>query len=120
MSSEAQPDKMAMLVSEEILRTIFGDDLQGCPVTLEQIGAIIHDAVEQRTSQDRVLLETFQQLVEAIHLLSTPPDPSKVPNQEELRVLLTQRLDAIHNITTKTIKTTTMLEAQRRLRESNS
>lgn len=120
MSSDAQPDKLAMLVSEEVLRTIFGDDLQGCPVTLEQIAAIIHDAVEQRSAQDRNLLETFQQLVEAIHMLSTPPEASKVPNPDELRTLLTQRLDAIHTITTKTLKTTALLEAQRRLRSENS
>jgi hypothetical protein len=118
MSSEVQPDKLALLVAEEILRTIFGDDLQGCPVTLEQIASILHNAMEQRSGQDKNLLDTFGQIVEAIHLLSTPPDARKVPNQDELRLLLTERLDAIHTITTKTIKTTTLLKAQQRLRDS--
>ena len=120
MGSDAQPDRMATLVAEEVLRTIFGDDLQGCPVTLEQVAGIIQEATEQRTAQDRNLLETFQQLVEAIHLLSTPPEPSKVTNQEELRALLTQRLDAIHTITSRTLKTTALLNAQRKMPPGDS
>lgn len=108
-----------MLVGEEILGTIFGEDLQGCPVTLEQIARIVQDSANQRREQDKNLIETLGQLVEAIHLLSTPPDLSKVPNPDELRSLLTERLDAIHTITTRTLKTTAMLHAQQRLREQN-
>ncbi len=119
MSSDAQPDKLSMLVGEEILGTIFGEDLQGCPVTLEQIARIVQDSANQRREQDKNLIETLGQLVEAIHLLSTPPDLSKVPNPDELRSLLTERLDAIHTITTRTLKTTAMLHAQQRLREQN-
>jgi len=40
-----------------------------------------------------------------MHLLSTPPDKTKVTEPKELQALLTQRLDAMHAITTKTIQT---------------
>ena len=41
MSTNAQPDKLALLAAEEVLRTIYGDDLKGCPVKLERIASII-------------------------------------------------------------------------------
>jgi hypothetical protein len=113
MSSNAQPDRMATLVAEEILRRIFGDDLQGCPVTLDEIALIVHQAAQQQNAQNQLLLDTYAQLVEAIHLLSTPPDASQVIDPANLRSLLTERLDAIHAVTTKTRNTTALLKKQR-------
>jgi hypothetical protein len=44
-----------------------------------------------------------------VHLLSTPPDPSKVTDPDQLRKLLGERLDGIHAITVKTIQTTSLV-----------
>lgn len=113
MSGEARPDRISKLVAEEVLRVIYGDDFAGCPVGLDQIAVIIHDAMEQRAGQDQKFLEVYDQVIGSLHQLSTPPVPEQVPGPEELRAILGERLDAIHAITTKTINTTAMVRAQR-------
>jgi hypothetical protein len=120
MSGQAAPDKLANLTAEEILRTIFGDDLQGCNVTLDSIAAIIRETLVQRSEEDRDLIEMYEKLVEAIDLLSTPPQPDKVPGPEELRTLLGERLDTIHTLTQKTKKATASLKALRRSGDDSS
>ena len=35
--SEGQPDRISRLVAEEVLAVIFGEDLSGCPVSLDQV-----------------------------------------------------------------------------------
>jgi hypothetical protein len=114
MSGDAGPDKLAMLSAEEVLRTIYGDDLRGCNVSLETIARIIQEALSQRNEEDKDLIEMYEKLVEAIDLLSTPPDSSKVAGPNELRTLLGERLDSIHVLTQKTRKTTSSLKALRR------
>jgi hypothetical protein len=116
MSADAGSDKLAMAVSEEILRTIFGDDLHGCNVGLETIAAIIQEAFRERFEENNDLIDMYEKLVEALDLLSTPPDSSKVPGPDELRTLLGERLDSIHALTQRTKKTTESLKA---LRKSN-
>lgn len=113
MSANTRPDRMATLVAEEILRRIFGDDLQGCPVTLDEIALIIHQAAQQQNAQNQLLLDTYEQLVEAIHLLSTPPEAGLISDPNNLRALLSERLDAIQAVTTKTRNTTALLKKQR-------
>ena len=114
MSGESPPDKLATLAAEEVLRTIFGDDLHGCTVSLDTIAKIIGDTIEQRSEEDKDLIEMYEKLVEAIDLLSTPPASEKVPGPDELRSLLGERLDAIRTLTQKTKKTTDSLKALRR------
>ena len=106
MNAPSQPDKAAQIVAEEILRTIYGDDFKGCTVTLDSIATIIEAGFKRQQGQARELLELYEKLVEALDLLSTPPDGGKVTDPNELRTLLSQRLDAIHALTTKTIATT--------------
>src|SRR5258707_5127175 len=108
MSANAQPDGPSLQVAEEILRKIYGDDFKGCTVSLESIAAIVNDAFSQRESQTHELLELYEKLVEALHLLSTPPGADKLTNANELRELLSERLDAVHALTTKTIETTSL------------
>jgi hypothetical protein len=110
MSGDAPPDKLATLTAEEILRTIFGDDLRGCTVSLDTVAAIVHGALQQRSEEDRDLIEMYEKLVEAIDLLSTPPGTEKVPGSDELRSLLGERLDTIRTLTQKTKKTTDSLK----------
>lgn len=105
MSTSAQPEPQAYVTAEDILRAIYGDDLKGCPVTLDSIAAIIDRALKQTAARNGEWLELYEKVVEAVHILSTPPDQSKITDPKDLQPLLTQRLDTIHNVTTKTIQT---------------
>ena len=109
MSNHEQPDKLASFLAEEVLRTIYGDDYQGCKVNPDQIAAIIQKGLQQYQTQVDDLLDLYEKVVEAVDLLSTPPDPSKVTDPEQLRKLLGERLDGIHAVTTKTIQTTALV-----------
>ena len=99
------PDPLAFVTAEDILRTIYGDDLKGCTVTLDSIAAVIDRALKQTAARNGEWLELYEKVVEAMHILSTPPDKTKITDPNEIQPLLTQRLDAIHAITTKTIQT---------------
>jgi hypothetical protein len=105
MSSNSQPEGLALATAEEILRAIYGDDLKGCRVSLDSIARIIDQSLKQKAAQNGEWLELYDKVVEAVHLLSTPPDKSKITEPDELQALLTHRLDGIHMVTTKTIET---------------
>jgi hypothetical protein len=104
-----QPDKVAVRVAEEILRAIYGDDLQGCPVTLDQVTSPIQQAMKDNTAGANELLDVYDKVVEAIHLLSIPPENAKTMDANALRSLLGERLDMIHAVTQRTIDTTKLL-----------
>ena len=109
MSGNSEPDKLAAFLAEEILRSIYGDDYQGCSVNPDQLAGVIQKGLKQRQSQADDLLELYEKVIEAVDLLSTPPDVTKVTDPDQLRLLLTERLDGIHAVTAKTIQTTTLL-----------
>ena len=109
MSGNAEPGKLASFLAEEILRTIYGDDYQGCTVSPDEIAKIILKGLQQAQIHTKELVELYEKVVEAVDLLSTPPDPTKVTDPEQLRRLLGERLDGIHAVTTKTIQTTALL-----------
>jgi hypothetical protein len=111
--SERQPDRMSRLVAEELLATLFGDDLAGCPVSLDQVALIVQDAVEQRAAQDAKLLDLHSTVVNSIHQLATPPVSAQNAGPNELRSLLSERLDAIRAIATKTIETMERVKVER-------
>jgi len=114
MSEGTRPDKLALAAAEEVLRTIFGDDLTGCNVSLDSIADLIAQAMRQRAQEDADLIEMYEKLVEALDLLSTPPDASAVTSPDQLRSLLGERLDAIHSLTQRTKKATESLKALRK------
>lgn len=103
MSSDSKPDSLAVATAEEVLRKIYGDDLAGCTVTLDEISRIIQQGVEPRGITE--LIDLYDKLVDAIHLISTPPDKSAVTDPAQLRDLLGQRLDSIHSLTSKARET---------------
>src|SRR6516225_8758456 len=105
MSSNAQPDPLAFVTAEEILQAIYGDDLKGCAVSLESVAAIVDGSLKQTAARSAEWMELYDKVIEAVYVLSTPPDKSKVTDPKELQSLLTQRLDAIHAVATKTIET---------------
>ena len=47
MSSHEPPEPLAFVTAEDILRTIYGDDLTGCTVSLDAIAAIIDRVLER-------------------------------------------------------------------------
>lgn len=109
MSENQEPEKVAAFLAEEVLRSIYGDDYQGCTTDPGQVAAVIQKGLKQRKSQTDDLLELYEKVVEAVDLLSTPPDVTKVTDPEQLRSLLSERLDGIHAVTAKTIQTTALL-----------
>jgi hypothetical protein len=114
MSEGERPDKLAVAAAEEVLRMIFGDDLTGCNVSLDSIAGLIGEAIRQRSQENSDLIEMYEKLVEALDLLSTPPDASVVTGPDQLRSLLGERLDTIHALTQRTQKTTRSLKALRK------
>ena|SRR5437899_2676232 len=111
MNVNAQTEKLAMLVAEEVLQTLYGDDLRGCTVNPETIANIISQAIKQSAAKDQALLDLYQKVVESIDRISTPPQASDVADPDALRRLLSERLDAIHSITTQTRNATGGLQA---------
>ncbi len=112
MSANAQPDNLAMFLAEEVLRAIYGDDYNGCQVDPATIAKVIQTGLDQRHAQYQDLVGLYEKVVEAIHLLSTPPDISKVKDPNELRKLLSERLDGIHAVTAKTMQTTALIRSK--------
>ena len=101
---------IANAVAEEVLRRIYGDDLLGCKVTLDEIAAIIEEGLKHDRHHQRELLEMYEKAIEAVDLLSRPPQSPEVPKPEMLRSMLSDRLDAIQNLARKVTDTTTRLQ----------
>lgn len=96
----------ARVAAEEILRIIYGDDLEGCTVSLDRITEVISTAMAGQSQVDRAIAELNEKAFEAIRLLSTPPADGPALSADELRSLLGERLDKIQNLTTKVIAAT--------------
>jgi len=106
MSKNARPEQLASVLTEEVLRTIYGDDFRGCRVSPDQVAQVIQEGLNTARGQTRELIELYEKVVEAVHLLSTPPEGKQVTDPSELRTLLSERLDGIHAVTTRTMQTT--------------
>jgi hypothetical protein len=103
---DSQMPKTARVAAEEILRIIYGDDLEGCTVSLDRITTVIATAMAGQTQFDRAIAELNEKAYEAIRLLATPPPDGPSLNPEELRSLLGERLDKIQSLATKVIAAT--------------
>ena len=73
--------------------------------TPAQIAEVIQATLNQQQTQAQELLDLYDKVIEAIDLLSTPPDSSNIKDPNELRQLLSERLDDIHSVAGKTIRT---------------
>ena len=98
--------KIARAVAEEILRRLYGDDLIGCKVSLDEIAEV----VEEGFKQHRELIEMYDKAIEAVSLLATPPQSQEKPTPEQLRSLLGDRLDAIQKLARKVMDTTARVQ----------
>ena len=103
---ESAPSQAARLAAEEILRIIYGDDLEGCTVSLDRITEVIATVMAGQAQFDRAIAELNEKAYEAIRLLSTPPADGQSLNADELRSLLGDRLDKILTLATKVIAAT--------------
>ena len=106
MSFKSESGRLAQAAAEEVLRTIYGDDFAGCAVSLDQIALIIQAALTRQGSKSQELLELHEKAVEAMQLLSTPPDAAKQLAAAELQSLLSDRLDAVRALAAKVAETT--------------
>lgn len=104
--------RVARAAAEEILRIIYGDDLEGCTVSLDQITEIISTALAEQAGENRAMAELHEKGFEAIQLLSTPPANGQALGPDELRTLLGERLDQIQNLATKVIAATKAQKSQ--------
>ena len=106
MEPESLAKKTAQGAAEEILRIIYGDDLAGCSVSLDRITAVIFAAMSGVAQYERAVVELNEKAYEAIRLLSTPPANGQLLNADELRSLLSERLDKIQVLANKVIAAT--------------
>lgn len=113
MSAEV-PDRISRLVAEEVLTLIFGEDLAGCTVSLDDVARVIQRTVNERAEQDARLIETYNTVIASIHELATPPASAKDASPDQLRSILGERLDAVSIITTKTLEMCSRIQRERR------
>lgn len=116
MEREPLAKKTARSAAEEILRIIYGDDLEGCTVSLDRITEVIAAAMAGQAQFDRAIAELNEKAYEAIRLLSTPPANGPALGADELRSLLGDRLDKIQSLATKVIAAT---QAQQNIETTN-
>ena len=102
--------QIATAVAEEILRRIYGDDLLGCKVSLEEIALIVQEGLKQDRHHQQELNELYEKTIEAVSLLSAPPPTQEVPTPEQLRSMLSERLDAIQKLARKVMDMTARLQ----------
>ena len=113
MAEPSQPAKFALGAAEEILRRIYGDDLKGCSISLDQVAAPVQEALKLNAAETAELIEVYEKVIEAVHLLASPPQNAQSLDPSQLRSLLSERLDMIRSVTQRTIDTTTKIKAER-------
>src|SRR5205085_2770857 len=111
MDSDPQVQSVARGAAEEILRIIYGDDLEGCTVSLDRITEIISAAMISHAQETRAMAEIYEKGYEVIQLLSTPPINGQALGADELRSLLGDRLDKIQSLASKAIAATAAQKA---------
>ena len=98
--------RVARAAAEDILRVIYGDDLAGCAVSLDKVTEIIVSAMTGHAQFTHAVAELNHKAYEAIRALSTPPANGQSLNADELRSLLSDRLDKIQTLAQKVIAAT--------------
>jgi hypothetical protein len=106
MNIDAQLDCAAIAAAEEVLRVIYGDDLEGCTVSLDRIGAPIRRALDQQANHRHEVTELHEKGFEAVQLLSTPPADGAAISANDLRSMLSERLDKIHSLASQILAAT--------------
>lgn len=116
MDLDPQTKEVARGAAEEILRIIYGEDLEGCTVSLDRLTEIISGALAQEAQRGQAISELHEKGYEAIQLLSTPPPNGEALEPDALRSLLGERLDKVQSLASKVIAAT---KAERALQTSS-
>ncbi len=106
VNAATQLDTLCDAAAEEVLRVIYGDDLQGCAVTLDNIAGVIRATFEEHVGHSTDLAELHAKGFEAVKLLATPPADGNTLLPDDLRSLLGERLDSIRNLAAKVLSAT--------------
>jgi hypothetical protein len=106
MEGPPEAANVARGAAEEILRIIYGDDLEGCTVSLDRITEVIAAALAGHGQVTQAIADLHRKGYEAIQLLSSPPPDGQALGADELRSLLGERLDKIQSLTAKVIAAT--------------
>ena len=106
MNDPAELEKSATAAAEEVLRVIYGDDLNGCAVRLDDVAGVIRGAFEQHARTAEAVAELHTKGFEAVQLLATPPADGHSLSPEDLRSLLGERLDKIRELASKILNAT--------------
>ena len=96
----------AAATAEEVLRVIYGEDLEGCTANLDEVTATIRAALGESQRTGRDIAKVHAKAFEAVELLSTPPADGQTLSAEDLRSLLGERLDKIRTLATQVLRTT--------------
>ena len=111
MIDPAELEKSATAAAEEVLRVIYGDDLNGCTVRLDDVSRAIRGVFEKHARNAADLADLHAKGFEAVQLLATPPADGQTLSPEDLRSLLGERLDAIRELAGKILAATTAEQA---------
>ena len=95
------PQALATRAAEEILRLVYGEDLQGCAVSVESIAQVVREAMNTEHETQASLLEAHEASVAAFLALTEPPAAEKVPTPAELQRVLSDRLDRVRHLAQK-------------------
>ena len=106
MNESAELEKTPTAAAEEVLRVIYGEDLEGCAVRLDDIAQVIRNAFEKHARNAADVAELHTKAFEAVELLATPPADGHRISAEDLRSLLGERLDKIRDLASKILGAT--------------
>ena len=106
MNDSAELEKSATAAAEEVLRVIYGDDLNGCAVRLDDVSRVVRSAFEKHARTAADVAELHTKGFEAVQLLATPPADGHTLSPEDLRSLLGERLDKIRELASKILNAT--------------
>ena len=94
----------ALEIAENVLHKIYGPDFEGCTVTLDSIAEIVQRTLDGETQDNRVMLGALREVLDAIELLSRPPEKIEIKDGGHLASLLGERVDAIRAVTMKALE----------------
>ena len=103
MSENPPPGKFAADTAEKVLAAIYGEDLLDCRASLDEIAGVIQEGMNSQGADERALVEALIEAIRNIDLIATPPPPTAVNNIEEVASILSQRTDAIRQISAKVL-----------------
>jgi hypothetical protein len=106
VTDNAHLETAANAAAEEVLRVIYGDDLEGCTVNLDSVAAAIRAPFEEQARQSAEVAELHAKAFEAVQLLATPPADGNTLSPDDLRSLLGERLDQIRDLALKVLSAT--------------